>query len=213
MKNDHPRPARRDPGRGASRRIGVDKAELVLDGETLIARVHRRIAQQASPVMVSRHGHGTTDPSGTIPVTDASTGHQGPLAGILAALDHLQQTGSQATHMISVAVDTPFFPNSLVERLSEPQPARDEIVLAGSKGRAHPVFALWPVVLRGDLECWFSDRSNRRLMDFIGRHTSQVVDFAAVTTPQGPVDPFFNINTPQDLDTARLIAKMMTDSR
>ncbi|MET3598617.1 molybdenum cofactor guanylyltransferase MobA [Martelella mangrovi] len=193
---------------GASQRMGTDKAMLEIDGETLLARAHRQIALQASPVLVSRHGADMRAPPGAIVVRDIGTDHEGPLAGILAALDHLTRNDSPATHMISVAVDTPFFPADLVARLTEARPAENEIVLAQSEGRVHPVFALWPLALHDDLTRWFATGSNRRLMDFVKAHPHRTVDFSTVATPEGAVDPFFNINTPQDLDTARQIAKL-----
>ncbi|TNB48311.1 molybdenum cofactor guanylyltransferase [Martelella lutilitoris] len=196
---------------GASRRMGTDKAILTLEGEPLLARAQRRIKTQAHPVLISRHGDELAGlPDATV-IRDAGTGHEGPLAGILAGLGHLAAQGSKATHMVSLAVDTPFFPADLVERLSGARPAPNVIVLAHSQGRAHPVFALWPLALREALSNWLASGSNRRLMDFVAGHPCLGVDFPLISTKEGAVDPFFNINTPDDLDAARRVAKRITD--
>ncbi len=192
---------------GASRRMGTDKAMLTLEGEALLARAHRRIKTQAHPVLVSRQGDERADlPEATV-IRDAGTGHEGPLAGILSGLRHLAALGSEATHMVSLAVDTPFFPTDLVEHLCAEAPPPDAIVLARSDGRVHPVFALWPLALHDPLENWLASGANRRLMDFVGEHQSRIVDFPRLTAEGGTVDPFFNINTPDDLAIARHIAK------
>lgn len=197
---------------GASRRMGADKAMLMLEGETLLRRAHRRIARQARPVLVSRHGDDLSAlPDATI-IRDAASAHEGPLAGILAALAHLRAHAPWATHMVSIAVDTPFFPADLAGRLSAAGPSPDTIVLARSAGRIHPVFALWPLALRDALSNWLASGSNRRLMDFVSDHPCRTVDFPPISTEDGAVDPFFNINTPDDLDAARRMAKRVTDA-
>ncbi|MBB4123512.1 molybdenum cofactor guanylyltransferase MobA [Martelella radicis] len=197
---------------GASRRMGTDKAMLTLEGETLLARAHRRIKTQAHPVLISRHGDDLAGlPDATV-IRDAGTGHEGPLAGILAGLRHLAAQGSEATHMVSLAVDTSFFPADLVERLAAASPAPDAIVLARTDDRVHPVFALWPLVLREPLEDWLASGVNRRLMDFVREHQSRIVDFPLIPAEDGAIDPFFNVNTPDDLAAARHIAKRIAQT-
>lgn len=181
---------------GASRRMGEDKAMLSFGGGTLLSHALARISAQSGPVIISRHDGENAEFAGAPVVTDGCREHDGPLSGILSALRHFE--GQPASHIASVAVDTPFFPTDFVARLQAAVPAPGEIIAARSNGRAHPVFALWPVVLADVLAAWLAD-GNRRLMGFLERHPHRFVDFGM----DGEHDPFFNINTPEELEQAR----------
>ncbi|WP_176085167.1 molybdenum cofactor guanylyltransferase MobA [Martelella sp. HB161492] len=186
---------------GASRRMGRDKAGIVLDGMTLAARAAERLSGIADPLLLSA-GAKTLKIDGAIPLLDRIGGFQGPLAGIHAGLSWLSEQNHPASHLLSVAVDTPFFPDALAAKLAAGPPAADEIVLAASAGRQHPVFALWPCALKPALEAFLLKPDSRRVMDFIAAHPHRSVAFAQIETPLGPIDPFFNINTDEDLATA-----------
>lgn len=181
---------------GASRRMGEDKAMLAFGGGTLLSHALTRASAQSGPVVISRHDGTMVEFAGAPVVTDGGGEHDGPLSGILSALRHFGN--GPASHIASVAVDTPFFPTDFVDRLAAANPAPDEIITARSNGRVHPVFALWPVVLAEDLAAWLAD-GNRRLMGFLERHPHRFVDFEM----DGRHDPFFNINTPKELEQAR----------
>ena len=98
-----------------------------------------------------------------------------------------------------MAGDTPFFPRDLVPRLRQ---SGDGIVLAASRdgqgrNRDHPIFGLWPTALRDALRGYLA-RGERRVRGFAMIHGA-----ARAVWDAEPVDPFFNINTPGDLDRAR----------
>ena len=76
------------------------------------------------------------------------------------------------------------------------------IAVACSASIMHPVFALWPVTLADELEHWLLTDDKRRVRGFIERHPMAKVDFPMIETRDGPIDPFFNINTPGDLEMA-----------
>jgi molybdenum cofactor guanylyltransferase len=133
-------------------------------------------------------------------VADTIPGFAGPLAGLLAGMGWAEGL-PKVTTLATVAGDTPFFPVDLIAKLS--QAPGGHIVLAASDGRTHPVFGLWPLALRADLESFIQD-GGRRVMDFVALHPASVVDFPA----QGGLDPFFNINAPEDLAKAeRLVVE------
>ncbi|WP_180900950.1 molybdenum cofactor guanylyltransferase MobA [Martelella soudanensis] len=181
---------------GASQRMGTDKAMLAFGDGTLLSHALARIGAQSGEVVVSRHDGAMAEFGGAPVIADGGGDHHGPLSGILAALRHFE--GSAASHIASIAVDTPFFPADFVGRLQAAAPRSREIIAARSNGRVHPVFALWPVLLADDLADWLAD-GNRRLMAFVERHPHRYVDFDVV----GASDPFFNVNTPEDLEEAR----------
>ena len=185
---------------GASRRMGRDKATAILSGQTMIARIVERLAPQVMSLAINAPQGSFLD-LGLPLVPDTIADRPGPLAGVLAGLRHAATTGS-ATHLLTVPADTPFLPRNLAATLCAAAADPQRIVLAASAGQVHPVVALWPLSLADDLETWLTDPDNRRLQAFIVRHPSLAVDFPLVETPAGPLDPFFNVNTPADLLSA-----------
>lgn len=186
---------------GLSRRMGRDKASAGLAGKPMILRIAERIGPQVSALAVNAPEAFAVN-LGLPLVPDTLAGHPGPLAGVLAGLRHALAAMPEATHLLTVPADTPFLPFDLVARLEGAAAAPDQIVLAASAGRVHPVVALWPLSLADDLEAWLTEPENRKLQAFIARHPSIAVDFPLLATPAGDLDPFFNVNTPDDLATA-----------
>ncbi|MCO6178620.1 molybdenum cofactor guanylyltransferase MobA [Ciceribacter sp. RN22] len=189
---------------GLSRRMGENKAAVRLGGKAMIRHVAERLAPQVSSLAVNAP-EGADAGLGLPLVPDTIAGHPGPLAGVLAGLRHAQKLARPPRHIVTAPADTPFLPRDLVERLEAALPTADAIVVASSAGRGHPVVALWPLALADDLENWLANPENRRLQAFIARHPSASVDFAPIETRQGPLDPFFNVNTPDDLALAKAL--------
>lgn len=186
---------------GLSRRMGENKAAVRLGGKPMIRHVAERLAPQVSSLAVNAPEDADAG-LGLSLVPDTVTGHPGPLAGVLAGLRHAEKLTPRPRHIVTAPADAPFLPHDLVEKLQAALPAGDAIVVASSMGRQHPVIALWPLALADDLESWLANPDNRRLQEFIARHPSAAVDFPPIETRQGPLDPFFNVNTPDDLARA-----------
>lgn len=188
---------------GLSRRMGEDKAMIRLGNTPLALHVAQGLSPQVDSVSVNAPAdHPLADFLPVIPDTRAD--RPGPLAGILAALKAFSKRGNPPTHVLTTPCDTPFLPHDLVASLVE-QSESGTIVVAVSVGRAHPVTALWPVALADDLDRWLEIPDHRRVFDFIARHPVRCVEFSLFESPIGPVDPFFNINTPDDLALASKI--------
>ena len=217
---------------GQGRRMGGNKAAQNLAGQTLLAHVMARIAPQVDRVLVSvgPNSHRAATPAPCLNYTeiaDAEAAHYlGPMAGIEAALFWGLAQKSPPDYLLSVAVDTPFLPDDLGARLRAAQPqnpqANPSIIRATCRGHLHPVIALWPLKIR-------SIDGGQNLADVIAEHRILTLksggkspsiqqiqtkfpvgdaDFPVRTYPDGTkCDPFFNINTPEDLAKA---AQMMT---
>ncbi|HCL64069.1 MAG TPA: molybdenum cofactor guanylyltransferase MobA [Rhizobium sp.] len=182
---------------GLSRRMGRDKATLALAGRPMIAYVTERVRPQVSSLAINAPEQ-FAGGLGLPLVPDTIAGHQGPLAGVLAGLRHAATLEQRPSHLLTVPADTPFLPCDLVSRMTAALPGADAIILAASAGRLHPVVALWPLTLAGELERWLQEPANRKLQGFIARHPSVAVEFEMTDTRLGPLDPFFNVNTPDD---------------
>ena len=176
-------------GGRATRMGGGDKPLLILKGRPLIAHVIDRLISQARPLAISANGDPTRFAGFGLPVLpDAVPDFPGPLAGVLAGMDWAAGLGIE--RLLCVAGDTPFLPLDLVERLT---PHR--FGMAESFGRQHPTVALWPVSLREALRAALA-AGEHRVGRFAMAHGAVRVAFDAAE------DPFFNINSPEDLAEA-----------
>ncbi|MBN9547631.1 MAG: molybdenum cofactor guanylyltransferase MobA [Alphaproteobacteria bacterium] len=196
---------------GQSRRMGGgDKPLLTLGKTSLIDHVSRRLKPQVAALGLSANGDPARFAATGLPVLeDTVPGHAGPLAGILAGLEWAAgQTGRR--WLVSAAGDTPLFPGDLVERLVAAVHDRPgAIAVASSDGRWHPTFALWPLGLRGALHHFLVDEDNRRVSAFMERHGYVEVEFPMIETGSRRIDPFFNINTPDDLAAAERLLQSL----
>ncbi|MBY5777144.1 molybdenum cofactor guanylyltransferase MobA [Rhizobium leguminosarum] len=179
---------------GRSQRMGRDKAGVMLGTESLLRHALTRLSQQALLVAVNADAGA----EGVPVVPDRFRGKAGPMAGIHAAMVYAAGLPS-ITHVVTVSVDCPFFPADLVARLAAAIEHPSQIAIAATEGRSHPVFGLWPVTLAADLEAWIATDEKRRVRDFLLRHDVTEVAFPLHPTRASLLDPFFNINTPDDL--------------
>ena len=195
---------------GRSSRMGFDKAGAPLGGATLLDHVVSRLTSQVDEIVLNAGDR--LRANNFVPlrhVPDLRAGQQGPLEGVLAGLADMKARHSDRTHLLSVPCDSPFLPLDLALRLHD-EAGQETIVAASSAGRLHPVFALWPTAISADLQTWTADPENRRLQVFMRRHRLVIVDFPLIDTPAGPLDPFLNINTPEDLVMAERFADTLT---
>ena len=178
---------------GESRRMrGQHKATLDANGVPLAQYVATRLSRACDHVAISYNGSADAILNGPFSCfADMLSGSLGPLAGIHAAMTFAQQRG--ADRVITVAVDTPFFPDDFVSRMTQ---VAAPIAVAQSGGRVHPACGIWSVSLISDLETYLMS-GERRLWGWAMSHGAVPVDW-----PAQPWDPFFNINTPDDYAAA-----------
>ena len=195
---------------GLSRRMaGRDKGSLALAGRPLISHVLDRIGDQVSEVVINaseeldrfrEYGLNIVpDISGNGEVEDFG----GPLVGILSVLEWVPANRPAVSLVVTVPTDTPLLPLDFVDRARQVFDAEQaEFACAVSGERVHPVITLWSVELRHRLRSLVVDEGLRRA-DRLLEH----FHVARVEYPARPIDPFFNINNPEDLaEGERLLA-------
>ncbi|MCF2904714.1 molybdenum cofactor guanylyltransferase [Octadecabacter sp. CECT 8868] len=180
-------------GGRSTRMDGASKADLPLGGERLIDRCAERLLPQVRDIAVNANepivGNWTILP-------DTMPGHLGPLAGVLAGLEWAANQG--ASHIVTVAVDTPFFPCDLVPHLlmaADGHP--DGLTIATTPDWEHGTFGLWPVSLSDPLSAFLAS-GGRKVRTFTKDQNAALAPFPDTTPPV-----FFNINTPDDLAQAQ----------
>lgn len=180
----------------ATRMGGGDKGLKKVDGKPIIERVLETIQNQVGPMVINANGDATRFAHhGLDVVQDNVEGFVGPLAGVLAGMDWLATNHPGCPWLQSVPTDTPFIPTDLVKRLGGCQlNTGSEVVMARSNGFDHPVVALWSVALRDDLRKALIEEEMRKIKKWTSRYKLASVEWAC-----DPRDPFFNVNSPEDL--------------
>ena len=117
----------------------------------------------------------------------------------------------QAARLVASApANSPFFPTNLVSAAFWRSIRPGAIALAASSGGTHSVFGLWPVSLLDDLEEFLKSGASPKVLSYAGSHAPRFVHFDDVTLPNGEaIDPFFNVNTPEDAAHAEEIASTL----
>lgn len=190
---------------GMSRRMGgPEKALMTLAGAPLVAHAVRGLAPQVASLILNANG----DPArfaalGLTVVPDETGDRPGPLAGVLTALHWFARHDPKATAVMSLPADTPLVPPDLVARLSGALAASSgaSAAVAESRGRRHPVIALWKLGAAAEIEAALA-RGERKAHAMIDRLGAVSVPFADLDIAGRAIDPFFNVNTPEDLAAA-----------
>lgn len=195
---------------GLARRMGGgDKARIRIGGASILRRVLSCLAPQCGRVIINANG----DPArfvdtGLVVVADSVPDFAGPLAGILAGLDWAAQNAPDVQWLVSVPGDCPFLPKNLVTRLHEARATSNVPFACARSGEwRHPVVGLWPVALREDLRHVLVSEGLHKIELWTERHGVAIAEW-----PATPIDPFFNVNTPEDAAQAEAIAKRYPDA-
>jgi molybdopterin-guanine dinucleotide biosynthesis protein A len=195
---------------GLARRMGGgDKAMIRIGGKTILERVLERLRPACANIVLNANGDPARFARFGLPViADSIPDFAGPLAGILAGLDWAATHAPGVSDVMSTPGDCPFLPWNMVERLHQArQVAKLPLACARSGDWRHPVVGLWPVALREDLRTALTVDGLRKIEVWTARHGIAIADW-----PAEPVDPFFNVNTPEDAAAAERIAMQYADA-
>ena len=184
---------------GQARRMGGGKGQRLLDGISLLDRALCYAVAVSGDVGVAMPADRVEDlPPGVHRLIDQvgidSQRGEGPIGALAAAMNFAAKIGAERVAMIGC--DMPFLPGNLLDRLGGALDNDDAgVALAVSGGRWHPLAAMWRVIPEG--LCHYRATGSRAMMGF-----AEWVGYVSVEWDVAPVDPFFNINTPDDLAQA-----------
>jgi molybdopterin-guanine dinucleotide biosynthesis protein A len=194
---------------GTSTRMGGgDKCLLPFGNRPLLAHVIERLRPQIGSLVINANDDAARFAQfGLEVIPDLIGDRQGPLAGVHAGISWTRDNHPEARFVITAAADTPFLPDDLVERfLAALDDGESRLVVASSAEGAHPVFGLWPVALAPTLEDSLS--SGQRKVSAWGRkHGAEEVFFEAAEIGGRRIDPFFNLNRPEDFAEAEALLR------
>lgn len=194
---------------GQGRRMGgVDKPLVKIGKHTILEHILKRSAPQFDRIIINANNAENYQAFGLETVPDAIDGYLGPLSGILTAMDWAA-INTQCSHILTIPGDAPFIPQNLASEMIKAANLHEStlhestplLVRAVSNNRPHPVIGLWPAQIRPALRDRLVNDEVRKIDLFTQDYTLIDVDF------QGIPDPFFNINTQEDADTAERALK------
>jgi molybdopterin-guanine dinucleotide biosynthesis protein A len=195
---------------GLARRMGGgDKPRTRIGGVTILSRVLERMKPQCTRLIINANGDPARFADTGLPViADDVPDFAGPLAGILAGLDWAAAHATEIDYIASVPGDCPFLPHDVVTRLHQARLTQHAPLACARSGEwRHPVVGLWPVALRSDLREAVTEEGLRKIENWTARHGVALADW-----PAEPVDPFFNVNTPEDVAAAERLAAQYPDA-
>lgn len=189
-------------GGNASRLGGVAKPLIELGGRSMAERALEPLRAHAERLFVSTHQAALFAPLGLATVADGRADKLGPLAGLAALHGAIRRETDAPFQLLTVPGDTPFLPLDLAPRLLA-DAAPGTVRVAAFEGHWQPTVALWPSDALVGLDEWLTrSASERSVRRWIMRHPHEAVAFPpSQDAPDG--DPFFNVNTPDDLARAR----------
>lgn len=181
---------------GASRRMGTDKAQLLLGGQTFIERIAGEIQAVASTVTVissGREGQSVNLDGHRLPVVGDVFAGWGALGGLHAAL-----STARAEWAVVVACDLPLVTRALFLRLASLCGDHDAVAPIQADGRPQPLCAIYRTVACRPVIEKLIKGGERRPRTLLQSVRTRWVTFAELADLEGASRFFENVNTPED---------------
>ena len=187
---------------GKSKRMGQNKSFVRLNNKALIEYTINKVKKNLGElIIITDQKNDFFKKNNLITVKDCIDGQLGPLAGILTAMKWAKENSSKYSWIASFPCDTPFFPESIILNFIKQSKKKESLMLcASSHGRKHNIFGLWSLDLYDKLHNDLVNNKIRKVEDWTKKNNIKNLEFKF----EG-YDPFFNINTLEDLEFAKKI--------
>jgi len=188
---------------GQSKRMGKDKLFLEFNNKKLIEHTIDKVKKYLKKVIIiTNQDNEFFSKNNLTTVKDCVEGQLGPLVGILTAMKWAKENLSKCSWIATFPCDTPFFPESIIESFIEESKKKESLILcASSHGRKHNIFGLWSLDLYDKLENDLINKKIRKVQDWTEKNKIKNLEFKFID-----YDPFFNINTEEDLAFAKKLS-------
>ena len=185
---------------GQSRRMGKDKLFLELNNKKLIEHTIDKVKKYLKQVIIITNQNNEFFLKNNLTtVKDCIEGQLGPLVGILTAMKWAKESSKKYSWVATFPCDTPFFPESIIKSFIEESKKKESLLLsASSHGRKHNIFGLWSLDLYDKLKDDLVNKKIRKVQDWTEKNKIKNLEFGFKD-----YDPFFNINTEEDLEFAK----------
>ena len=189
---------------GQSKRMGEDKLFLELNNKKLIEHTIDKVKKYLKKVVIiTNQDNEFFYKNNLTTVKDCIEGQLGPLVGILTAMKWAKENFTQCSWIATFPCDTPFFPERIIKSFIEESKKKESLILcASSHGRKHNIFGLWSLDLYDKLKDDLINKKVRKVQDWTEKNKIKNLEFEFKE-----YDPFFNINTQEDLEFAKKLSK------
>jgi len=189
---------------GQSKRMGKDKLFLEINNKKLIEHTIDKVKKYLKEVIIiTNQDNEFFSKNNLITVKDCIEGQLGPLVGILTAMKWAKENLTKCSWIATFPCDTPFFPESIIKNFIEESEKKESLILcASSHGRKHNIFGLWSLDLYDKLKDDLINKKVRKVQDWTKKNKIKNLEFEFKD-----YDPFFNINTKEDLEFAKKLNK------
>ena len=189
---------------GQSKRMGKDKLFLEFNNKKLIEHTIDKVKKYLQRVIiVTNQDNEFFSKNNLTTVQDCIEGQLGPLVGILTAMKWATENLNKCSWIATFPCDTPFFPESIIKSFIEESEKKESLILcASSHGRKHNIFGLWSLDLYDKLKVDLINKKVRKVQDWTEKNKIKNLEFTFKD-----YDPFFNINTEEDLEFAKKLSK------
>jgi len=188
---------------GQSKRMGKDKLFLEFSNKKLIEHTIDKVKKYLKKIIiVTNQDNEFFFKNNLTTVKDCIEGQLGPLVGILTAMKWAKENLSKCSWIATFPCDTPFFPESIIKSFIEESEKKESLILcASSHGRKHNIFGLWSLDLYDKLKDDLINKKVRKVQDWTEKNKIKNLEFEFKD-----YDPFFNINTQEDLEFAKKLS-------
>ena len=183
---------------GKSQRFGEDKSQVKLGDKLLIDYILSEVIEEFKEILVVSNSLIDFRKSEKITVIEDIKKNLGPLGGVLTAMKWIKDNNKDYKWISTFPADTPFFKRSILQKfLQDIQPEESKLFFIKSNNTRHNIFGIWSIDLMDKLEEDLNkgERKVELWANSIGVKTNNI-EFQNE-------DPFFNINTKEDLEKAK----------
>ena len=183
---------------GKSKRFGEDKSEVKLGDKTLLEHTLDKIKSKFNTIIIVSNNKIIKN---YITIKDCIEGQLGPLVGALSAMKWIKKNNYSYNWIITFPCDTPFFNISIIDKFIKVSKLNDSLLyFAKSAEKRHNIFGLWSVKLIETLEKDIIENNHRKVEKWANK-----IGVKTINISYDNMDPFFNINTKEDLAEAEKI--------
>jgi molybdenum cofactor guanylyltransferase len=183
---------------GKSQRFGEDKSQVELGGKLLIEYILSEITEEFNKILVVSNSSINFKNSEKISVIEDIKKNLGPLGGVLTAMKWVKDNNKDYKWISTFPADTPFFKRSILKKfLQDIRFEESKLFFIKSNNTRHNIFGLWSIDLMDKLEEDLN-KGERKVEVWANSIGVKTVNIEFLNK-----DPFFNINTKEDLEKAK----------
>ena len=183
---------------GKSQRFGEDKSQVKLNGKFLIDYILSEIIDEFKEILIVSNNQIKFKNYENISLINDFKKDQGPLGGVLSAMKWAKEKNNKYKWISTFPVDTPFFKKEILQKfLSEINSEESKLFFIKSNNTRHNIFGIWSIDLMKKLEDDLN-KGQRKVELWANSVGVKIINMEFINK-----DPFFYINTKEDLENAK----------